>query len=359
MVSIRLENVTHAYEKNTRAVKNINWEIPDGSATGLLGPSGCGKTTLMNIISGLLRQTEGNVYFGDQEVTDLIPQKRNVCMVFQFPVVYAGMSVYDNLAFPLKNRGVTEKEIKKKVKETADFLGLTDMLDATSTGLGPGDKQLVSLGRAIVRGDPNAILLDEPLTDVEPDRRLGLRRLLKQVQKDLKYTMIYVTHDQTEALTFSDRVAVMREGEILQYAGKDELVDKPKHPYVGYFIGSPGMNFLSCSLSDSKLDFGEFTLKISEGEKSVLEKKDTKFKVGIRPEVLCVSTRKREGWIPFKCDGIEFRGNTVILILKKGDIEVSSTITTGKYKISEGDNVWVSFPKDKIRVYNSNDKLLI
>jgi glycerol transport system ATP-binding protein len=359
MADVRVENVTHRYVADQIAVNNVSLEIPDGTAAGLLGPSGCGKTTLMKVVAGLLVQSEGHVYFNNQEVSALTTQERNVCMVFQFPVVYRSMSVRANLEFPLKNMGYTQADINKKVTEVAETLGITGILDTSGGHLGPGDQQLASLGRAIVRDDPNVILLDEPLTDVEPERRLELRRTLKVVQKDLAYTMIYVTHDQTEALTFSDKIAVMRDGRILQFAEKDELFYNPAEPFVGLFIGSPGMNFFDCSLTEEGLDSGEFTLKISKNVRDVLEENDTKFTVGLRPELAEISTSARTGFTQFKCSFIEFQGNVDVYSLTSGAISLDISSPHGTHSISRGDDVWVGFTADNTKIYSSQGKLLV
>jgi glycerol transport system ATP-binding protein len=358
MANLRLENVTHKYTEEVTAVSDVDWSIPDGTAAGLLGPSGCGKTTLMKIIAGLLKQTEGKVYFDDQEMSELTTQERNLCMVFQFPVVYTNMTIGGNMRFPLRNMGYPEGEIERKVREAAEVLGMTDILDKSGRGLGPGDKQLVSLGRAIVRDSPNVILLDEPLTDVEPERRLELRRTLKVVQREMKSTMVYVTHDQTEALTFSDKIAIMRGGRLLQYASKDELFYNPAEPFVGTFIGSPGMNFFDCSMSEGGLDSGEFTLKISEKVRAVLEEHDTKFTVGVRPELTEISATKRGDWIPFRCDMVEFQGNLDVFSLMKGEIQIMVSAPIGKFEVSKGDEVWIRFPAEHTRIYGRNGKLL-
>lgn len=359
MTKVELENITHVYEGGTCAIRDLNLVIQDSDAVSLLGPSGCGKTTLMKIISGILEPTEGRVHFDGEDVTGISPQERNVCLVFQFPVVYSGMDVYDNLAFPLKNTGFSKKDIDQKVQETAEMIGLKNKLDLDSNTLGPGDQQLVSVGRAIIREEPNVIMLDEPLTDIEPDRRVETRRLLKQIQKRLDITMIYVTHDQTEALTFAKSVAVMQNGKILQFAPKDELYNRPSHPFVGNFIGSLGMNLIDCTLADNKLDFGEFKLDISNKEKSTIKKHDTKFQMGIRPREIKISNKKRKGWILFKCHTSNFRGNTSVLILKKGEMELKALQTTGDFEVSNGDKLWLSFPKDARRIYSSENELLL
>jgi len=221
MARITLSDLRHSYISNPVsdedwALKQVdlNWE--DGGAYALLGPSGCGKTTLLNIISGLLTASHGQVLFDGEDVTALPPEERKIAQVFQFPVVYDTMTVYDNLAFPLRNRGVPEDEVDRRVKEVAEMNDLTAVLGKRASGLTADGKQKISLGRGLVRTDVNAILFDEPLTVIDPHLKFQLRSKLKELHQRVANTMIYVTHDQTEALTFADKVVVMNTGEIVQ-----------------------------------------------------------------------------------------------------------------------------------------------
>ncbi len=253
MAQITLDKLAHSYLPDPKgeddyALKTMTHVWQDGGAYALLGPSGCGKTTLLNIISGLLRPSEGRVLFGDQDVTDQDTTRRNIAQVFQFPVVYDTMTVRENLAFPLRNRRMDADHVARRVQETARLIGLDEMLDRKARGLTADAKQKISLGRGIVREDVNAILFDEPLTVIDPHMKWELRTRLRQLHRELAHTMIYVTHDQTEALTFADRVAVMFEGRVVQMGTPEELFDTPGHVFVGYFIGSPGMNFLTARI---------------------------------------------------------------------------------------------------------------
>lgn len=223
------------------------WE--DGGAYALLGPSGCGKTTLLNIISGLIMPSEGQVFFGDRDVTGLQPQERNIAQVFQFPVVYDTMTVAQNLEFPLKNRGVPVEARKRRVAEVLELLELSEIAGQKARNLDAATKQKISLGRGLVRTDANAVLFDEPLTVIDPALKWQLRAELKRVHLQVGHTMIYVTHDQTEALTFAEKVIVMLEGRVLQAGTPEELFDAPAHTFVGRFIGSPGMNVLTCDVA--------------------------------------------------------------------------------------------------------------
>ena len=253
MANIKLEGLRHSYADNPKndedwALKQIDLEWEDGGAYALLGPSGCGKTTLLNIISGLLQPSHGSIKFDDLEVNQISTDKRDIAQIFQFPVVYDTMSVYDNLAFPLRNLGLSEEKVNERVTEIAQLVELTSILTSRASGLTAGDKQKISLGRGLVRTKVNAILFDEPLTVIDPHLKWQLRSKLKKLHKLLNRTMIYVTHDQIEALTFADKVVVMNFGEVLQIGTPVELFEKPKHTFVGHFIGSPGMNILPCKL---------------------------------------------------------------------------------------------------------------
>jgi glycerol transport system ATP-binding protein len=254
-------------------------EWADGGAYALLGPSGCGKSTLLNIISGLLRPSEGRVLFGETNVTDLPTAQRNIAQVFQFPVVYDTMTVYDNLAFPLRNAGHDRTYVDARVKAIAEMIGMTDRLKRKARGLGADEKQKISLGRGMVREDVNAILFDEPLTVIDPHMKWELRTQLKALHRDFGHTMIYVTHDQTEALTFADQVVVMHDGEVVQMGPPAELFERPAHTFVGYFIGSPGMNVLPARVDGRTAHIGDAAIPLARSYAAA-----SGMEVGVRPE---------------------------------------------------------------------------
>ena len=248
MARIELD-LAHSYRPNPArdedyALLPLEMTFEDGGAYALLGPSGCGKTTLLNLVSGLLKPSTGSVKFDGIDVTNQTPQSRNIAQVFQFPVIYDTMTVAQNLAFPLRNRGVPEQKIRSRVGEIAEMLELSAVLDQRAAGLAADAKQKISLGRGLVREDVSAVLFDEPLTVIDPHLKWQLRRKLKQIHLELKLTLIYVTHDQVEALTFADQVMVMTRGRVVQTGSASELFERPRHMFVGHFIGSPGMNFL-------------------------------------------------------------------------------------------------------------------
>jgi glycerol transport system ATP-binding protein len=250
---LRLEGIRHSYRAQPAhdadwALKDVDLDFEDGGAYALLGPSGCGKTTLLNLVSGLLHPTQGRVRFDDADVTELPTDRRNIAQVFQFPVVYDTMTVFDNLAFPLRNRGVAADAVRARVREVAALLDLEGMLGQRAAGLTADGKQKISLGRGLARADVNVLMLDEPLTVIDPHLKWRLRSKLKELHQRVALTMIYVTHDQTEAMTFADRVVVMHEGAVVQVGTPVDLFERPRHTFVGHFIGSPGMNVMPCEV---------------------------------------------------------------------------------------------------------------
>ena len=287
MANIHLEDLRHSYlpepvSDADWALKRVDLEWRDGGAYALLGPSGCGKSTLLNISAGLVAPTEGRILFDGRDVTAVAPDRREIAQVFQFPVVYDTMTVYDNLAFPLRNRGVARDRIEARVGEIAEMLELSDKLQSRAAGLGPDDKQKISMGRGLVREDVNVIMFDEPLTVIDPHLKWKLRSKLKELHQKVGVTMIYVTHDQTEALTFADEVVVMQEGEVVQIGTPVELFERPAHTFVGHFIGSPGMNVLPCELRDGGAFFAGAHVPMSDAYGA--PDGASRLEIGVRPE---------------------------------------------------------------------------
>ena len=286
MAKIELKQLRHSYLANPRseadyALKEVNHCFDDGGAYALLGPSGCGKTTLLSIISGLVTASEGQILFDGEDVTEQSTEQRNIAQVFQFPVIYDTMTVAQNLAFPLRNRRLPEDEIGRRVSEILEMIGLTERANRRARGLTADQKQKISLGRGLVRSDVNAILFDEPLTVIDPHMKWQLRSQLKQLHRRFGYTMVYVTHDQTEALTFADTVVVMYEGQIVQIGTPSELFEKPRHTFVGYFIGSPGMNVLPVALDGRTARLGSQSIELPGG---VEVGRGSTIELGVRPE---------------------------------------------------------------------------
>ncbi len=328
MARIDLNHIRHAYGPNPKsdkdyALREVHHSWEDGGAYALLGPSGCGKTTLLNIISGLIHPSHGQLLFNGQDVTNLSTQERNIAQVFQFPVIYDTMTVYDNLAFPLRNRGVPEAEIDRKVRETLEMIDLASWTNKKARGLTADQKQKISLGRGLVRSDVNAILFDEPLTVIDPHMKWVLRSQLKQLHQRFGYTMVYVTHDQTEALTFAQKVVVMYDGEIVQIGTPEELFERPKHTFVGYFIGSPGMNVMPVQLAGDTAQVGSHKIALPSPAMPADAKK---IELGIRPEYIRLG---REG-MPVTIAKVEDIGRHKILRTKLENQDIAVIVAEGE-----------------------------
>ncbi|HMB75784.1 MAG TPA: ABC transporter ATP-binding protein [Kiloniellaceae bacterium] len=329
MSEIVLKDLRHSYVPAPKddadwALKQVDVRWSDGGAYALLGPSGCGKTTLLNIISGLLTPTEGQVFFGTRDVTHEPPEQRNIAQVFQFPVVYDTMTVYDNLAFPLRNRGVPAADVDAQVRQIAEMLDLEDGLFKRAAGLTADGKQKISLGRGLVRSDVNVIMFDEPLTVIDPHLKWQLRSKLKELHHEVGSTMIYVTHDQTEALTFADQVVVMYEGTVVQIGTPVELFERPKHTFVGHFIGSPGMNVLPCQLEGGVPQVGGQPVPLGNGP--VEAPAGARLELGVRPEFVTFADEGLPVQVVKVSDAgrhsiVETRlaGNRVMLLVREGE----------------------------------------
>ncbi|WP_029009922.1 ABC transporter ATP-binding protein [Azospirillum halopraeferens] len=353
MAAIELRNLGHSYRPNPAGPQDyalrpfsMTWE--DGAAYALLGPSGCGKTTLLNIISGLLTPGEGQVLFDGRDVTHLSPEQRNIAQVFQFPVIYDTMSVYDNLAFPLRNRGVAAADVDRRVRRVADLLELTPDLARRAQKLTPDAKQKISMGRGLVRSDVAAILFDEPLTVIDPHMKWRLRRKLREVHSEFRLSLIYVTHDQVEALTFADRVAVMHEGQVVQLGTPQELFEAPQHTFVGYFIGSPGMNLLPCEPGEGCVHVDGIAIPLRTGAADTAAAGGGALELGIRPEFLELAAAGRPGTVPVTVTGVENLGTHKIVTARLGTRSL-------KVKVAEDQPVpteaALRFPPDRARLY--------
>jgi glycerol transport system ATP-binding protein len=351
MSKITLNELSHSYLQSQSkdedwAIRNVNIDWEDGGAYALLGPSGCGKTTLLNIISGLIIPTQGKILFNDEDITEKNPVERNIAQIFQFPVIYDTMTVFENLAFPLRNRKIPEEEINRKVNEIAEMLELTSTLQNRASGLTADGKQKISLGRGLVRSDVNVIMFDEPLTVIDPHLKWVLRSKLKELHQKIKRTMIYVTHDQTEALTFADQVVVMHEGQIVQTGTPVELFEKPKHTFVGHFIGSPGMNILPCEINKGLVAING--TKIETSNSKIDNSNFSKMEVGVRPEFISFN---KEG-LPVKILNVSNTGKNKI-IETESDSGKIKLITKASENIPEG-SAFLTFKKEYTYVYGDN-----
>ena len=335
-------DLAHAYRANPHqdsdyALLPLKMTFRDGGAYALLGPSGCGKTTLLNIVSGLVTPSQGSVAFDGVDMTGATPQARNIAQVFQFPVIYDTMTVFDNLAFPLRNRKMPPAQIKKRVNDIAEMLELSGQLNQRASGLAADAKQKISLGRGLVRSDVSAVLFDEPLTVIDPHLKWQLRRKLKQIHHELKLTLIYVTHDQVEALTFAEEVVVMTRGRAVQTGSAEALFEQPSHTFVGHFIGSPGMNFLPMVLASGRLHFAGHTLA-APTDRSLPE---GDLKLGIRPEYVIQTASGQPGALPFLVQRLQDVGTHFVLTATLGEHALRARMSSSIGIPAVGHEVWL------------------
>lgn len=356
MAHIQLD-LAHSYRPNPQqdsdyALLPLKMDFEDGGAYALLGPSGCGKTTMLNIMSGLLVPSHGKVLFDGRDVTRATPQDRNIAQVFQFPVIYDTMTVAENLAFPLKNRKVPEAQIKQRVGQIAEMLEMSHQLDMRAAGLSADQKQKISLGRGLVRSDVAAVLFDEPLTVIDPHLKWQLRRKLKQIHHELKLTLIYVTHDQVEALTFADKVVVMSRGRVMQLGTPDALFEKPAHTFVGHFIGSPGMNFLPAVVEGTALQVAgqRMALPASSLPAGALQ-------VGVRPEYLALAAAEAAGALQCRVAQVQDIGTYQMLTAQVGDHTLKARVAPEVALPAVGSNVWLQVLGEHTCFYQ-NEELL-
>jgi glycerol transport system ATP-binding protein len=356
MAEIQLKSLAHSYSATPDspadyAIHQLDHVWAKGGAYALLGPSGCGKSTMLNIISGLLQPSEGEVLFDGKRVNEFSPRDRNIAQVFQFPVVYDSMTVYDNLAFPLRNNKVPASQIKTRVLEIASVLEIEGKLSKKAKNLTADEKQKVSMGRGLVREDVSAILFDEPLTVIDPQLKWKLRRKLKQIHEQFDITMIYVTHDQLEASTFADKIAVMYEGKIVQFGTPTELFERPNHTFVGFFIGSPGMNLIEVQRCERGVCFGDITVPLEGWQIAALEKRaGNNVKLGIRPEFVEITSQATDDTHEARLMDLEDLGTYKIATVQLGQ-EKLKVRQSEDFSEDTGTNVHLSFPKQWLMLY--------
>ncbi|QLH73348.1 ABC transporter ATP-binding protein [Rhodopseudomonas palustris] len=355
MARIDLVDLAHSYlvgddlPPQAYALKPVSMTWRQGGAYALLGPSGCGKTTLLNIISGIVTPSRGKILFDGQDVTELSTRERNIAQVFQFPVIYDTMTVRENLAFPLKNRGVPKADIARRVAEIADLLDLTPNLNRKATRLTADAKQKISLGRGLVRNDVAAILFDEPLTVIDPHLKWELRSKLKALHRALDLTMIYVTHDQTEALTFADTVVVMHDGRVVQSGTPEELFERPAHTFVGYFIGSPGMNIVPAEVKGREALVAGHRVPLA---RSYDKLPSGKIEIGVRPEFVHL-TAKAPGLMTGRVERIDDLGRIRFASVWVGDVKFAARVPDGFSP--SGDEAALRFEPSRIHVYADSE----
>mgnify|MGYP000100084896 CR=1 FL=1 len=350
-----IENLTKVFGLGTKnevvAVKDLTLGVKKGEIVALLGPSGCGKTTTLRCIAGLETPTSGRIYIDGEDVTNQPPSRRDIGMVFQFAVVYDSVSVYENIALPLKAKKISETEIRRKVKEVAEFFGLSNYLDRKPAGLDIATRQRIALARALAK-EPRILLLDEPLTPLDPLSRVKLRVDIKRLQKEKISTVIYVTHDQSEAMTLADRVAIMRDGKLIQCSTPENVYLTPADTFVARFIGEPGMNLIESKLivhqGDAFINVGDQSFKLcSEADLKVKKVED--LILGIRPEHIDITDQPADlqGTVTF----VEIHGNrSLVHININGNDVVVKHPTVFSGKINE--KVWIRLQRDRIVLFD-------
>ena len=365
MAGIKLINLSKTYDNGFEAVKSINLDIMDQEFMVLVGPSGCGKTTTLRMIAGLEEISSGELYIGKELVNKVDPRDRNIAMVFQNYALYPHMSVYNNMAFGLKLQKVDSKEIKERIEDAAKTLDIFSQLDKKPKSLSGGQRQRVALGRAIVR-HPRVFLMDEPLSNLDAKLRVQMRAELIRLHEELKTTFVYVTHDQTEAMTMGTRICVMKDGEIKQVATPEEIYNKPENLFVAGFIGSPQMNFYKGILNkiENKLifigengEYGKFEFSIDGVENLILEDyMDKEVLLGCRPEHIIIT--KGEG-LKAKVMVTELLGSEIhIHIYVQNQIHTIKTNVTTKLKA--GDIITVKPEPNKTHLFDPlTEKTLI
>jgi multiple sugar transport system ATP-binding protein len=340
MAEIRFEKLKKRF-KDIRVIKELDLTINDGEFFTFVGPSGCGKSTILNMIAGLEPVTDGKIYFDDTIVNELSPKDRDIAMVFQIYALYPHMTVYENISFPLKMKKTDDKTIHNEVDRVADILGIKELLHRKPKELSGGQRQRVALGRAIIR-KPKVFLMDEPLSNLDARLRVEMRSELKRLHSELKITTVYVTHDQAEAISLSDRVAVLHEGEIQQCGTPSEVYLNPANTFVAGFIGSPSMNFIPGTLLYT-LPFG--SIEALTDKKSVI--------AGIRPEDILVTDVQSEECIEITVTLIEPAGSFNWVDMMWNDISIKGYAQVDT-SLKSGKKAFMKFPVNKIILFDAD-----
>lgn len=366
MASVQYDHVTKQFGENVKAVNDLSLDIKDKEFLVLVGPSGCGKTTALRLLAGLEDITSGAISIGDRVVNDVAPKDRDIAMVFQSYALYPHMSVYDNMAFGLKLRKMPKTEIERRVKEAAGILGIDHLLSRKPKQLSGGQRQRVAVGRAIVR-EPKVFLFDEPLSNLDAKLRVETRAGISKLHQRLGTTFIYVTHDQTEAMTMATRIAVMRDGILQQVGTPSELYDHPANVFVAGFIGSPSMNFFNAKLAgsngDMTFDIGSFKLPVSAALREVLRaRQGDQYVIGIRPEDIFDASYVAPGIesapVQAQVDVVEPMGSEIFLNLLADDTSFVARVDP-RSGARAGNNVGLAFNVNKVHVFDKKSELTI
>ena len=368
MSGLTFKNIDKVYPGNVKAVDDFNLEIKDKEFIVLVGPSGCGKSTTLRMVAGLEEITKGELYIGDKLVNDIPPKNRDIAMVFQNYALYPHMTVYDNMAFGLKLRKTLKKEIDDKVKEAAKILGIESLLNRKPKALSGGQRQRVALGRAIVRS-PEVFLMDEPLSNLDAKLRVQTRTEISKLHKKLQTTFIYVTHDQTEAMTMGDRIVIMKDGIVQQADTPQNVYENPSNAFVAGFIGSPQMNFLDAKIEGDTIEDcyltinnGEVEVKVPEGKAKVLKQKgyfNKEVIMGIRPEDIhdekVFIEASKGSTFSATVDVTEMMGSETYLYIKIFGNNAIARVNS-RNKAKAGDTVILAFDKNRIHLFDKNNE---
>ena len=362
MAQIELKNISKQFDNNV-VIEDLDLQINDGEFLVLVGPSGCGKSTTLRLIAGLETATAGEIFIGDTMVNSVAPKDRNISMVFQNYALYPHMSVYDNMAFGLKLRKFKKNDIRQRVQETAEILEMTSLLDRKPKQLSGGQRQRVALGRAIVR-KPQVFLFDEPLSNLDAKLRVQMRAEIKKLHKSLKTTMVYVTHDQVEAMTMGERIAVMKDGVIHQIDTPLKLYNEPADLFVASFIGSPSMNFIHSTLKEEPNLFavdGNIKINIPPNHKILLKSHiDKPIVIGIRPEDLSLNPRNENSVsISLRIDLFEPMGNETLIYLSRKDTRLICRTPEFQPEADLTEELIIYLNMDKARYFDSETGKII
>ncbi len=344
-MDIRIENLTKTYG-SLNAVDHMNLRINDGELVGLLGPSGCGKSTTLFMLSGLTTPTDGKIFFGDKDVTSIPPEDREIGLVFQNYALYPHMTVEDNITFPLINRGVKKAQAKEEALEIAKVVKIEQYMHRKPSELSGGQQQRVAIARALVK-KPQVLLLDEPLSNLDAKLRVATREEIRRIQQEVKITTIFVTHDQEEAMSISDRIAVMKEGVLQQYEVPQTMYLNPANEFVANFLGTPEINNIEVDVKDGVISAGDVVLrrdaKLADGH----------YHAGIRPESFSID----DNGISFAVDNLRMTGRDLLLFTKMGK-SVVRVLVHSYMKVAEGDTIKASVREGHILVFDSQEKLI-
>ncbi|MCY6484883.1 sn-glycerol-3-phosphate ABC transporter ATP-binding protein UgpC [Clostridium aestuarii] len=357
MAGLNLKNIEKVYPNGFYAVKNLCIDIEDKEFVVLVGPSGCGKSTSLRMIAGLEEISSGELYIGDKLVNDIPPKDRDIAMVFQNYALYPHMTVFDNMAFGLKLRKKPKEEIKEKVSQAAKILGIENLLDRKPKQLSGGQRQRVALGRAIVR-EPKVFLMDEPLSNLDAKLRVQMRTEISKLHKRLQTTFIYVTHDQTEAMTMGTRIVIMKDGVVQQISDPQTIYQHPTNLFVASFIGSPQMNFINCDIKEENdsiyAEFMDNKIEIPEDKAKLLKENDCINKeviLGIRPEEIYVKDSKAQNGIKARVEVTEMLGSESYLYLDMNGNNIIARVDSST-KVEIGNNIKFAFDANKIHMFN-------